>query len=144
MKAMALSRAIYIFTIVTIFYTPLGFMAVCKPRFGRYEHGLREFAQTFWALPVLNTSADGENIHPSLPTVVNTFVIIPLLTYILCGLLAWYHTSDRASKHFKGAQGKLVGFLNVARTRFSDFMSRPSRKDEANRSENELENSQSV
>ncbi|KAH8766131.1 hypothetical protein F5883DRAFT_97600 [Diaporthe sp. PMI_573] len=126
MKAMALSRAIYIFTIVTIFYTPLGFMA------------------TLWALPVLNTTADGESIHPSLPTIVNTFVMIPLLTYILCGLLAWYHRSDRASKHLKGARGKLVGFLSVARTRFSDLMRRPSRKDEANRSENELENSQSV
>lgn len=76
-KGMALNRAIYVFTAVTVIYTPLGFITA------------------LWALPILNTTASGEDTRPNLPAFVATFVIIPTLTYVICGCLAWYYTSTK-------------------------------------------------
>ncbi|KAG6363283.1 hypothetical protein INS49_008380 [Diaporthe citri] len=81
-KAMTINRAIYVFTAVTVIYTPLGFVAA------------------FWALPILNTTSEGESTRPSSVAFVATFVIVPALTYIGCILMAWYFTSTRSWNAF--------------------------------------------
>ncbi|KAK4186783.1 hypothetical protein QBC35DRAFT_254523 [Podospora australis] len=78
-KGMALNRAIYVFTIVTVIYTPIGFLA------------------TFWALPFLQKSTATEPSSTSSPnsshdstsssTLVPTgftasFIAIPIVTYV--------------------------------------------------------------
>ncbi|KAI1472915.1 uncharacterized protein F4812DRAFT_31724 [Daldinia caldariorum] len=78
-KAMALNRAIYVFTVVTIIYTPLGFMA------------------TFWALPVLNSSPNNETAV-WWRAFISTFVLIPALTYIICPFAVWYFSLDSARR----------------------------------------------
>ncbi|KAL1870019.1 hypothetical protein VTK73DRAFT_2828 [Phialemonium thermophilum] len=78
-RGMAMNRAIYVFTIVTVLYTPVGFLA------------------TFWALPFLNQPGhDGTVQEPK--AFRNTFIIIPLLTYVLCVAAAWYFGSKTAGK----------------------------------------------
>ncbi|KAK3904924.1 hypothetical protein C8A05DRAFT_13229 [Staphylotrichum tortipilum] len=101
-KTMTLNRAIYVFTVVTVLYTPLAFVA------------------GFWALPVFykdnnnnsssssngsssssntgstssgtiatNTSKD-EGERPPLPSgFIATFVLVPLLTYCICLAVVW-------------------------------------------------------
>ncbi|OTB13311.1 hypothetical protein K445DRAFT_320160 [Daldinia sp. EC12] len=78
-RAMALNRAVYVFTAVTIIYTPLGFMA------------------TFWALPVLNSSSNNESAI-SWKAFISTFVLIPALTYIICPIAVWYFSLESSQR----------------------------------------------
>ncbi|KAM0084127.1 hypothetical protein ACKRZS_003672 [Fusarium odoratissimum] len=64
-KAMALNQAIYVFTVVTVLFTPVSFLA------------------TFWALPFLNNPTEGTDIVPVPSSFRNSFIIMPLLTYAL-------------------------------------------------------------
>ncbi|KAF5606672.1 regulatory alcR [Fusarium subglutinans] len=64
-KAMALNQAIYVFTVVTVLFTPVSFLA------------------TFWALPFLNNPAAGSDMVPEPSAFRNSFIIMPLLTYAL-------------------------------------------------------------
>lgn len=118
-KGMALNRSIYVFTVVTIMYTPLGFMAVgptahmptstCS---GKYETK-KTPRQTFWALPILNTASDGENSRPSGFGVFITFIIIPGLTYVACAWMAWYFTSRRTGETFTAFLMKGVSLVTT-------------------------------
>ncbi|KAJ4053180.1 hypothetical protein NW753_007356 [Fusarium oxysporum] len=67
-KAMALNQAIYVFTVVTVLFTPVSFLA------------------TFWALPFLNNPTEGVVPVPS--AFRNSFIIMPLLTYALVIVVA--------------------------------------------------------
>ncbi|KAG6999004.1 hypothetical protein FocnCong_v014725 [Fusarium oxysporum f. sp. conglutinans] len=69
-KAMALNQAIYVFTVVTVLFTPVSFLA------------------TFWALPFLNNPTEGVVPVPS--AFRNSFIIMPLLTYALVIVVAWF------------------------------------------------------
>ncbi|KAI8677733.1 hypothetical protein NCS55_00490800 [Fusarium keratoplasticum] len=77
-KAMALNQAIYVFTVVTVLFTPVSFLA------------------TFWALPFLNNPAEeGSDKVPEPASFRSSFVTLPLLTYTLVIGIAWdtgYHT----------------------------------------------------
>ncbi|KAI1801305.1 hypothetical protein F4811DRAFT_564118 [Daldinia bambusicola] len=73
-KAMAINRAIYVFTVVTIIYTPLGFMAV-----------------------ILNGSSNNESAV-SWKAFISTFVLILTLTYIICPIAAWYFSLDSSRR----------------------------------------------
>ncbi|KAF5972672.1 hypothetical protein FBULB1_8622 [Fusarium bulbicola] len=64
-KAMALNQAIYVFTVVTVLFTPVSFLA------------------TFWALPFLNNPVAGSDTIPEPSAFRNSFIIMPLLTYAL-------------------------------------------------------------
>ncbi|RBA10306.1 hypothetical protein FPRO05_06242 [Fusarium proliferatum] len=70
-KAMALNQAIYVFTVVTVLFTPVSFLA------------------TFWALPFLNNPAEGSGTIPEPSAFRNSFIIMPLLTYALVIGVAW-------------------------------------------------------
>ncbi|KAI1746344.1 hypothetical protein F4680DRAFT_17452 [Xylaria scruposa] len=70
-RSMAINRAIYVFTIITVIYTPVGFLA------------------TFWALPFLNNPS-GNGTVPVPAAFRNTFIIIPLLTYGFAIAIAVY------------------------------------------------------
>lgn len=105
MSGMQLNRAIYMFTAVTIIYTPLSFIAVseiCCHDSASNDTGagtepiLRRPCQAFWALPILNTTTKGDNMHPSVAALVATFVIIPIGTYVVCGCMAWHHAPSDA------------------------------------------------
>ncbi|KAI1132830.1 hypothetical protein F5Y10DRAFT_230236 [Nemania abortiva] len=78
-KGMALNRAIYVFTVVTVLYTPVGFLA------------------TFWALPFLNNPSDGDIIQEPV-AFRNSFIILPVLTYFLSIFIAWYFGSQNARR----------------------------------------------
>ncbi|TDZ24742.1 hypothetical protein Cob_v002413 [Colletotrichum orbiculare MAFF 240422] len=79
-NGMLMSRAVYAFTIVTIIYTPLGFMA------------------TFWALPFLNQNQDGQTMNP--PSSFHpSFVLVPLVTYLITAVFALF----LASQNFRDA-----------------------------------------
>ncbi|KAI9903674.1 hypothetical protein N3K66_000203 [Trichothecium roseum] len=65
-RAMDLNKSIYIFTIVTVLFTP-----------------------TMWALPFLNNPKDEGGIVPEPQGFRASFVAVPLLTYGLVGLCAW-------------------------------------------------------
>ncbi|KAJ8125356.1 hypothetical protein O1611_g8283 [Lasiodiplodia mahajangana] len=80
-KGMALNRAIYVFTVITVIYTPVGFMAA------------------FWALPFLNNAKDG--VVPEPPAFRNTFIIIPILTYALAIAVAFIVGSETGRKLLK-------------------------------------------
>ncbi|KAK2927018.1 Mg2 transporter protein, CorA-like/Zinc transport protein ZntB [Fusarium oxysporum f. sp. vasinfectum] len=71
-KAMALNQAIYVFTVVTVLFTPVSFLA------------------TFWALPFLNNPTEGTDIVPVPSSFRNSFIIMPLLTYALVIGVAWF------------------------------------------------------
>ncbi|KAF4948679.1 hypothetical protein FGADI_9454 [Fusarium gaditjirri] len=71
-KAMALNQAIYVFTVVTVLFTPVSFLA------------------TFWALPFLNNPVEGTGIVPVPSAFRNSFIIMPLLTYALVIGVAWF------------------------------------------------------
>ncbi|KAK3985355.1 hypothetical protein QBC44DRAFT_335327 [Cladorrhinum sp. PSN332] len=103
-KAIALNRAIYVFTVVTVIYTPIGFLA------------------TFWALPYFNsttpdsaiTSSPSEQpIKPPVPSgFVATFIVVPLLTYTLCIFVAYclgFSTNERRAlnRRISGMPGAL-------------------------------------
>ncbi|KAF5970889.1 hypothetical protein FCOIX_10112 [Fusarium coicis] len=68
-KAMALNQAIYVFTVVTVLFTPVSFLALTK--------------KTFWALPFLNNPAEGTDVVPVPAAFRNSFIIMPILTYAL-------------------------------------------------------------
>ncbi|GKU03033.1 hypothetical protein FLAG1_05027 [Fusarium langsethiae] len=72
-KAMALNQAIYVFTVVTVLFTPVSFLA------------------TFWALPFLNNPKEGSDIVPEPSAFRNSFIVMPLLTYALVLGIAWLH-----------------------------------------------------
>ncbi|KAL2694889.1 hypothetical protein Neosp_001478 [[Neocosmospora] mangrovei] len=62
-KAMALNQAIYVFTIVTVLFTPVSFLA------------------TFWALPFLNNPIEeGSDMVPEPASFRSSFIAMPLLT----------------------------------------------------------------
>ncbi|KAH7472873.1 hypothetical protein FOMA001_g11862 [Fusarium oxysporum f. sp. matthiolae] len=71
-KAMSLNQAIYIFTFVTVLFTPISFLA------------------TFWALPFLNNPAEGSDTVPEPSAFRNSFIVVPLLTYALVTGVAWF------------------------------------------------------
>ncbi|PCD32209.1 hypothetical protein FGRA07_09461 [Fusarium graminearum] len=71
-KAMALNQAIYVFTVVTVLFTPVSFLA------------------TFWALPFLNNPREGSDIVPEPSAFRNSFIVMPLLTYALVLGIAWH------------------------------------------------------
>ncbi|KAF5717024.1 hypothetical protein FGLOB1_2239 [Fusarium globosum] len=71
-KAMALNQAIYVFTVVTVLFTPVSFLA------------------TFWALPFLNNPAKGSDTIPEPSAFRNSFIIMPILTYALVIGVAWF------------------------------------------------------
>ncbi|KEZ43621.1 hypothetical protein SAPIO_CDS4216 [Scedosporium apiospermum] len=77
-KAMALNQYIYIFTIVTVVYTPVGFLAA------------------FWALPFLN-NPDDSGIVRTPSAFVSTFIAVPVATYAVCLILAAYSAKKRNS-----------------------------------------------
>ncbi|KAI0386340.1 hypothetical protein F5Y04DRAFT_243875, partial [Hypomontagnella monticulosa] len=80
-KGMALNRAIYVFTVITVVYTPLGFMA------------------TFWALPNFNAPpSDGSN--SSRAAFIGTFIAVPLLTYVISFLAIGYFSLDSSQRSF--------------------------------------------
>ncbi|KAI1110864.1 hypothetical protein F5Y14DRAFT_465126 [Nemania sp. NC0429] len=87
-KGMALNRAIYVFTVVTVIYTPVGFLA------------------TFWALPFLNSPSDGGIIEEP-AAFRNSFIILPVLTYFLSIFVTWYFGS-RHAKLIDGAIRKTL------------------------------------
>ncbi|SCV45044.1 uncharacterized protein FFB14_08411 [Fusarium fujikuroi] len=70
-KAMALNQAIYVFTVITVLFTPVSFLA------------------TFWALPFLNNPTEGSGTIPEPPAFRNSFIIMPILTYALVIGVAW-------------------------------------------------------
>ncbi|KAI8720031.1 hypothetical protein NCS52_00447400 [Fusarium sp. LHS14.1] len=71
-KAMALNQAIYVFTVVTVLFTPVSFLA------------------TFWALPLLNNPAEeGSDMVPEPASFRSSFIAMPLLTYALVIGIAW-------------------------------------------------------
>ncbi|KAI0410808.1 hypothetical protein F5X98DRAFT_358738 [Xylaria grammica] len=76
-KAIALNRAIYVFTIITVIYTPLGFLA------------------TFWALPFFSNPAETVPLPSAFSS---TFIVIPIATYGLALAVAFYFGSTRAQK----------------------------------------------
>ncbi|KAI1008371.1 hypothetical protein LB504_002026 [Fusarium proliferatum] len=71
-KAMALNQAIYVFTVVTVLFTPVSFLA------------------TFWALPFLNNPTEGSDTIPEPSAFRNSFIIMPILTYALVIGVAWF------------------------------------------------------
>ncbi|KAF5644109.1 hypothetical protein F52700_2677 [Fusarium sp. NRRL 52700] len=71
-KAMALNQAIYVFTVVTVLFTPVSFLA------------------TFWALPFLNNPTEGTGVVPVPAAFRNSFIIMPILTYALVIGVAWF------------------------------------------------------
>ncbi|KAL5589154.1 hypothetical protein FOBRF1_015682 [Fusarium oxysporum] len=71
-KAMALNQAIYVFTVVTVLFTPVSFLA------------------TFWALPFLNNPIERSGVVPEPSAFRNSFIIMPLLTYVLVIGVAWF------------------------------------------------------
>ncbi|CAF3623775.1 unnamed protein product [Fusarium graminearum] len=71
-KAMALNQAIYVFTVVTVLFTPVSFLA------------------TFWALPFLNNPREGSDIVSEPSAFRNSFIVMPLLTYALVLGIAWH------------------------------------------------------
>ncbi|KAL6923038.1 hypothetical protein FSST1_000312 [Fusarium sambucinum] len=75
-KAMALNQAIYVFTVVTVLFTPVSFLA------------------TFWALPFLNNPREGSEIVPEPSAFRNSFIVMPLLTYALVLGIAWHVGSE--------------------------------------------------
>ncbi|RSL61196.1 hypothetical protein CEP53_005217 [Fusarium sp. AF-6] len=78
-KTMALNQAIYIFTVVTVLFTPVSFLA------------------TFWALPFLNNPAEeGSDMVPEPSSFRSSFVTLPLLTYTLVIGIAWYMRPDQS------------------------------------------------
>ncbi|RWA05818.1 hypothetical protein EKO27_g9283 [Xylaria grammica] len=93
-KGMALNRAIYVFTVITVIYTPVGFL------------------ETFWALPFLNNSSeDGKILEPT--AFRNTFIIIPLLTYSLAIAVAFYFGSETAKHLTKVAKTRALGMFKI-------------------------------
>ncbi|KAI8676170.1 hypothetical protein NCS56_00504200 [Fusarium sp. Ph1] len=78
-KAMALNQAIYVFTIVTVLFTPISFLA------------------TFWALPFLsNPAEEGSDMVPEPASFRSSFVAMPLFTYAFVIGIAWYMRPDKS------------------------------------------------
>ncbi|KAK9421753.1 hypothetical protein SUNI508_05354 [Seiridium unicorne] len=92
LKAKTLSIYIGVFTVVTVFFTSLGFMA------------------TFWAIPFLTTGAE-----ISVPRgFTSSFVVVPTLTYLLSAIFIIYvwSRSSRSSGGFVPVWvGDAAGFL---------------------------------
>ncbi|RYC90238.1 hypothetical protein BFJ63_vAg6947 [Fusarium oxysporum f. sp. narcissi] len=86
-KAMALNQAIYVFTVVTVLFTPVSFLA------------------TFWALPFLNNPTEGVVPVPS--AFRNSFIIMPLLTYALVIVVAWFVGQRNSVNRLLTMLGKL-------------------------------------
>ncbi|KAI0552534.1 hypothetical protein F4679DRAFT_592097 [Xylaria curta] len=82
-RSMAINRAIYVFTIITVIYTPVGFLA------------------TFWALPVLNNPENGTVRMPG--AFWSTFIVIPLLTYGFAISIAIYFGSATVQRETQKA-----------------------------------------
>ncbi|EXM21904.1 hypothetical protein FOTG_10199 [Fusarium oxysporum f. sp. vasinfectum 25433] len=87
-KAMALNQAIYVFTVVTVLFTPVSFLAVSDIL---HQSSVSQLTgQTFWALPFLNNPTEGTDIVPVPSSFRNSFIIMPLLTYALVIGVAWF------------------------------------------------------
>ncbi|KAK3299245.1 uncharacterized protein B0H64DRAFT_439639 [Chaetomium fimeti] len=70
-KGIELNRAVYVFTVVTVIYTPISFLA------------------TFFALPFLNNS--GDDVDIGVPRGFTTsFIVVPLVTYLASLAVACY------------------------------------------------------
>lgn len=78
-KGIELNRAVYVFTVVTVIYTPISFLA------------------TFFALPFLNNAGDDGKTAASIPGGFKTsFIVIPLVTYVASLAFACYfHAKSR-------------------------------------------------
>ncbi|KAF5714485.1 hypothetical protein FMUND_7400 [Fusarium mundagurra] len=88
-KAMALNQAIYVFTVVTVLFTPVSFLAVSYPRC-EPQSVSQLTDQTFWALPFLNNPTEGTDVVPVPAAFRNSFIIMPILTYVLVIGVAWF------------------------------------------------------
>ncbi|KAG7407091.1 hypothetical protein Forpe1208_v013513 [Fusarium oxysporum f. sp. rapae] len=88
-KAMALNQAIYVFTVVTVLFTPVSFLA------------------TFWALPFLNNPIEGSGVVPEPSAFRNSFIIMPLLTYALVIGVAWFVGQHNGTNPVLGLFGEL-------------------------------------
>ncbi|KAK3291017.1 uncharacterized protein B0H64DRAFT_411153 [Chaetomium fimeti] len=86
-KGMALNRAVYVFTVVTVLYTPIGFLT------------------SFWAMPVLDdggADSDKSGGRYSLPTgFLASFIAVPLLTYLICIAVVWVLGSDNVDRRLE-------------------------------------------
>jgi hypothetical protein len=83
-KGMALNQAIYVFTVVTVLFTPVSFLA------------------TFWALPFLNNPKEGSHIVPEPSAFGYSFIVMPLLTYALVLGIAWHVGSENPNATLSG------------------------------------------
>ncbi|RSM16729.1 hypothetical protein CDV31_004501 [Fusarium ambrosium] len=98
-KAMALNQAIYVFTVVTVLFTPVSLLA------------------TFWALPFLNNPAEeGSEMVPEPSSFRSSFVTLPLLTYALVVGIAWYMRPDQSRYRLSDW---LTGILDTTRERLN-------------------------
>ncbi|KAI0197397.1 hypothetical protein EV127DRAFT_476487 [Xylaria flabelliformis] len=95
-RSMTINRAIYVFTIITVIYTPVEFLA------------------TFWALPFLNNPSENGTV-PIPAAFRNTFIIIPLLTYGFAILIAVYFSSETVKRvtqrALRGAIRRITSWL---------------------------------
>ncbi|SCO89978.1 uncharacterized protein FRV6_14106 [Fusarium oxysporum] len=92
-KAMALNQAIYVFTVVTVLFTPVSFLA------------------TFWALPFLNNPIERSGVVPEPSAFRNSFIIMPLLTYVLVIGVAWFVGRRNGTNALLGLLRELWEFL---------------------------------
>ncbi|KAF5563467.1 hypothetical protein FNAPI_2676 [Fusarium napiforme] len=113
MKAMALNQAIYVFTVVTVLFTPVSFLAVGRPPFSSSVTMLTK--QTFWALPFLNNPTEGTDVVPVPAAFRNSFIIMPILTYALVIGVAWLVGQRNSSnvvlgmiRHLATSAGRLL------------------------------------
>ncbi|KAI1418322.1 hypothetical protein F5Y13DRAFT_176437 [Hypoxylon sp. FL1857] len=90
-KGIALNRAIYVFTVVTVIYTPLAFVSA------------------LWALPIFNNDPNN-NGGPPLVAFVSTFVLIPLLTYAISLFAVGYFSLESSKRSFNSENSqRLIG-----------------------------------
>ncbi|OTA53959.1 hypothetical protein K449DRAFT_389502 [Hypoxylon sp. EC38] len=88
-KGIALNRAIYVFTVVTVIYTPLGFVSA------------------LWALPILNNDSDNGAETPR-AAFISTFILIPLLTYVIALFAVGYFSLESSKRSFNSENSQKV------------------------------------
>lgn len=66
------------------------------------------------ALPILNTDNKGQNIHASTHEVLISFIVVPILTYAVCGLFVWRVTS---TKTYQSLRSKIRDLKPASRGR---------------------------
>ncbi|KAK4221726.1 hypothetical protein QBC38DRAFT_376618, partial [Podospora fimiseda] len=99
-NGLTLNKAVYIFTTVTVFCTPISFLA------------------TFWALPCFEKDPEDSKSAEKTPKpkelpggFTETFVLTPLATYIPCIIIGWFLLSKKQRQRYKGSQKRAVLWL---------------------------------